>query len=70
MKEFNELTHQEKAMVLSLFAFKTGCLYYNVASLILAFKDTSDETKQYYIKYAKEFIKTYNLVNREQSLII
>lgn len=62
MEEFDKLNNEEKSVVLSLFAFKTGCLYYNTASLYIAFRDTLEEVKQYYIKSAKEFIKMYNLI--------
>lgn len=66
MKEFEDLTHEQKVIVLSLFAFQTGCLFYNVASLLITFRDTSDETKQYYIKSMKEFIKMYNLLFKDE----
>ncbi len=59
---FKNLSKEEQALVLSLFAFKTGCLYYNIESIKNAFRDTSESTKLNYIKSVKEFIKVHNLM--------
>lgn len=59
---FEDLSKEEQALVLSLFAFNTGCLYYNTESIKIAFRDTSESTKLNYIKSVKEFIKVHNLM--------
>ena len=59
---FEDLSKEEQALVLSLFAFKTGCLYYNTESIKMSFRDTSELTKLNYIKSVKEFIKVHNLM--------
>lgn len=62
---FEDLSKEEQTLVLSLFAFKTGCLYYNTESIKIAFRDTSESTKLNYIKSVKEFIKIYNLMKSD-----
>ena len=62
---FEDLSKEEQALVLSLFAFKAGCLYYNTESIKIAFRDTSESTKLNYIKSVKEFIKVYNLMKSD-----
>lgn len=62
---FEDLSKEEQALVLSLFAFKTGCLYYNTESIKIAFRDTSESIKLNYIKSVKEFIKIYNLMKSD-----